>query len=148
MRKLLLGFLLIVALFNLSYGLGLGVMLGNPSGLSAKYWMSEQNAIAGGLAWHLGSNSNGGYLFLHGDYLIHKNDLINISGTTIPFYYGGGVGIGVGNDFYLGVRIPVGIEYWFMDKKFDAFLELVPGIGLLPGFGIGIGGAIGLRYNF
>jgi len=151
MRKFSLGvlFAMLLLLVNLSYGLGLGIMLGEPSGLSAKYWMGEKNAIAGGLAWSLGnSDSNGGYLHLHGDYLIHNNNLININGTTLPFYYGIGAGIGLANDFYLGARIPVGVEYWFAGKKFDAFCELVPTIGLLPGFGIGVNGAIGLIYNF
>jgi hypothetical protein len=133
MRKLSLSVLVaLLLLVNLSYGLGLGVMLGEPSGLSAKYWMSGKNAIAGGLAWSLGnSDSNSGYLHLHADYLIHNNNLINISGTTLPFYYGLGAGIGLANDFYLGARIPVGVGYWFAGKKFDAFLELVPTVGLL-----------------
>jgi hypothetical protein len=111
--------------------------------------MGEKNAIAGGLAWSLGnSDSNGGYLHLHADYLIHNNNLINISGTTLPFYYGLGAGIGFASDVYLGARIPLGVEYFFGGKKFDAFFELVPVVGLLPGFGIGVNGAIGLRYNF
>jgi len=59
-----------------------------------------------------------------------------------------GAGIGFGDDFHLGVRIPVGIEYFFADRKFDVFFELVPVVGLLPDFGFGVSGAIGLRYNF
>lgn len=149
MRKVSLIVTLLVLMINLGYGFGLGVMLGEPSGLSAKYWMGEQNAIAGGLAWSVGnSSSNGGYLHLHGDYLFHRNDLIKISNLTLPFYYGIGAGIGFASDFYFGARIPLGIEYFFAGRKFDAFFELVPVVRLLPGFGIGVNGAIGLRYNF
>ena len=146
MKKLTLSIMVLVLFaFSLSYGFGLGIMLGEPSGLSAKYWMSEKNAVAGGLAWAIGE---GGYLHVHADYLIHNNNLINVSGTTLPFYYGIGAGVGLANDLYLGARVPVGIEYFFADKKFDAFFELVPVVRVLPGFGIGVNGAIGLRYNF
>ncbi|HPI28598.1 MAG TPA: hypothetical protein PLS75_08980 [Candidatus Marinimicrobia bacterium] len=145
MKKLVLSAVVVMFLMaSLSYGFGLGIMLGEPSGLSGKYWMSEKNAIAGGLAWSLSHD----YMHVHADYLIHNNNLINVSGTTLPFYYGLGAGIGLGDDFHLGARIPVGIEYFFADRKFDVFFELVPVVGLLPDFGFGVSGAIGLRYNF
>lgn len=138
-------FVVMFLLVSLSYGLGLGVMLGEPTGISAKMWKSDKIAYDAGLAWAFTNNS---YLHLHADYLIHKNDLIKIDKFTIPFYYGLGARIGFGDEFRLGARIPVGVEYFFGDKKFDAFCEIVPVLDLLPGTGFGVGGAIGLRYNF
>jgi len=47
MKKLVLSAVVVMFLMaSLSYGFGLGIMLGEPSGLSGKYWMSEKNAIA------------------------------------------------------------------------------------------------------
>jgi hypothetical protein len=94
---------------SLSYGFGLGIMLGEPTGLSAKYWMNEKNAIAGGLAWSLSHD----YLYVHADYLIHNNKLINVSGTTLPFYYGLGASVGLGDDFHFGARIPIGMIFFY-----------------------------------
>lgn len=140
---------MMILMISLSYGLGLGVMIGEPTGLSFKSWYGDRTAIAGGLAWSF-SNYDGrnGYLHVHADYLIHNNNLIQAGSTTLPFYYGLGVRVGLGNDLRLGVRIPIGIECFFADRKFDAFLEIVPVLDLLPGTGFGINGAIGLRYNF
>lgn len=50
-------------------GLGIGLMVGEPTGFSLKYWTSESNALDGGLAWSLGPNDG---LYVHGDYLWHN----------------------------------------------------------------------------
>lgn len=49
-------------------GFGLGVILGEPTGLSGKYWVSSKNAIDGGLAW---SFRRSGFFHVHADYLWH-----------------------------------------------------------------------------
>ncbi len=49
-------------------GFGLGVILGEPTGLSGKYWTSSTNAIDGGLAW---SFRHAGFFHVHADYLWH-----------------------------------------------------------------------------
>src|SRR5690242_4684738 len=46
--------------------LGLGVMLGEPTGLNAKYWLSDTRALQFGLAYSFGN-----YMALLGDYLFH-----------------------------------------------------------------------------
>ena len=82
MKKLLLTF--IVSLFALGIyaqdsGFGIGVMAGEPTGISAKLWMSRSTAADFGVAWSIDS-----YLHVHGDFVMHKFDLINVSKGELP----------------------------------------------------------------
>ena len=51
-------------------GIGIGAILGEPTGISAKIWMSEHNAVTGALAW---SFRDAGSLQIQADYLIHAD---------------------------------------------------------------------------
>ena len=48
---------------------GIGIILGEPTGLSLKYWLDEERAIDGAAAWSYSENDS---FQLHGDYLIHN----------------------------------------------------------------------------
>ena len=64
-------------------GFGVGVMVGEPTGLSAKMWTSQTTAAQFGLAWSFDS-----YLHAHADFIMHKFDLINVSKGELPIYFG------------------------------------------------------------
>jgi hypothetical protein len=70
-----------------SKGFGAGIMLGEPTGISLKNWISKTNAWDAGVAWGFGEN---GAFHLHGDYLWHKYDLIKVDKGILPMYYGVG----------------------------------------------------------
>ena len=53
-------------------GFGLGVILGEPTGVSVKYWMTPWTAFDGALGWTFGKTN---WVQLHGDYLIHNYEL-------------------------------------------------------------------------
>ncbi len=63
------------------------------------------------------------------------------------WYLGMGAKAAIGNDFGLGLRIPVGAQWYFM-PRFELFAELVPGFVILPTSGFDITGGIGLRFHF
>ena len=125
-------------------GFGLGLIFGEPTGISGKYFLSEKNAIDGAVAW---SFSGDGYFRIHADYLWHFY-VINVPKGEMPFYVGAGAKIGIGDDFHLGIRVPLGIAYHFANAPLDIFLEVVPGIGLLPDTDFDFDSAIGIRYYF
>jgi hypothetical protein len=56
-------------------GFGIGVILGEPTGLSAKYWISPYCAIDGALAWSLDKKSR---VQIHSDYLWHNYRIISV----------------------------------------------------------------------
>lgn len=58
-----------------SSGFGAGLILGEPTGISLKSWLTKINAWDAGIAWGLGKS---GASHLHGDYLSHKYGLIKV----------------------------------------------------------------------
>jgi hypothetical protein len=143
-------------------GFGLGIMIGEPTGLSAKAWVASDRAIGMGLAW--GGWGHGGYVHLHADYLFHNMGLINVSKGKLPLYYGPGLRLRSwtgdrywhrgryydhdGSHIDVGVRFPVGLAYLFDKAPVDLFLEVVPTLDLTPSTSLDIDFGLGARYWF
>ena len=130
-------------------GMGVGVIIGEPTGICAVNRVNESNSLAAAIAWSLTGNSS---LHLHIDDLFHKNDL-----WVLPFYYGGGIRLLLVEDSEdeddkrttrLGIRLPLGINYQFDPYPIDAFFEVVPIIGLLPDTDFDLNAAVGVRFYF
>ena len=148
MKKKILVLIVIVAttgLFAQSSGLGAGIIVGEPTGISLKYWTGQLTAFDGAIAWSFGKEDA---LHLHADMLLHNPTLITVSQGSLPVYYGLGVRIKLEDKSKLGVRIPVGMAYQFVDAPFDIFLEVVPLLDLVPATDFGLNAAIGVRYYF
>lgn len=130
-----------------SGGFGLGIIIGEPTGISLKAWQSGKTAIDGAAAWSLGDK---GSFHLHANFLFHNYELIKIAKGSLPFYYGiGGRFRKGGNDSAnIGVRVPLGLNYIFATHPFDAFFEIVPTLDLFPDTDFDIDVAIGFRYFF
>lgn len=148
MKKLVLvsfAVLFSTGLFAQDDGLGLGVVFGEPTGLSAKLWTSENTAIDAVAAW---SFINAGFFHLHTDFLIHNFDLIDVSEGSLPVYFGIGAFVTFAADMGLGIRVPFGLDYQFGGAPVDIFAEIAPGLSLLPATRFYVGGGIGVRYFF
>ena len=139
-------------------GFGLGVIIGEPTGLSAKYWLSHDNALDFGLGWSVGSNwvgrdrghdYRGRRVHFHMDYLWHSFNAIH-SNQRFPLYYGigGRLNTGTGYDESLALRGVIGIVWLPLNTPADIFIEVVPSLELLPGTGFGLDAGIGARYYF
>lgn len=120
----------------------LGVILGEPTGISFKLWQSGSNAIGGAVAWSLGRNET---VHLHADYLFH-NDLDADQGVLL-FYYGPGVRtLFSDNNPRVGVRFPVGLQYNVEDTRLSLFFEVAPILDLIPATTFGVNGGLGFRF--
>lgn len=141
---------------------GAGFVLGEPSGLTAKYWLDEKQAVVGGLAFSFGN-----FFELTVDYLYHFPGAF---GHATPFasqltpYVGGGAvllfsssnTITVNRLYFqstngtvgFGLRIPLGIEWRVPTIPLGVFLEFSPGLGLVPATYAIFQGGIGARYYF
>jgi len=143
---------LIIALFGIfslsiaaqDSGFGAGVIFGEPTGLSLKSWVSSKNAVDAALSW----SAIDDFIYLHADFLIHNFNIIDVSDGKLPFYLGLGAKLGFGDDIVLGARIPLGLDYMFSGAPVDIFVEIVPGLTLIPEPGFDIDGGIGIRYWF
>jgi hypothetical protein len=145
MKKILFTGILIMITMILAAqnsGLGIGVILGEPTGLSAKMWSGSNMALDAAAAWSFGDN---GAIHLHADMLWHNFNLID---QSLPVYYGIGGKVKLADDPMIGVRIPVGIAYQVSSAPLDIFLELVPVLDLAPDTSFGFNGALGVRYYF
>lgn len=128
-------------------GLGVGIILGAPTGLSCKAWTTSSTAIDAAAAWSLGRRS---YLVLHADYLLHSFGLWEVEGGQLPLYYGigGRVQFRDNGDDRIGIRVPVGIDYLFAKAPLDVFLELAPLLDLVPETEFQLDAGVGIRYFF
>ncbi len=126
-------------------GFGMGIILGEPTGLSAKLWTSQDNAFDFAAAWSIRGEGN---LLLQADYVWHFFDAIPVSEGKLPLYIGIGGRVLLANDPQLGVRIPFGLDYLFASAPIDIFVEIVPVLDLSPSTDFGVGGGIGIRYWF
>ena len=150
--KRLFGFIVIITLLTTATagwsqeeGVGLGVILGEPTGVSFKTWLSKTQAIDAAAAWSFGNKSA---FHLHADYLIHNWSLIRVDRSNIPIYYGIGARLKFEDDNRFGVRFPVGITFFIREAPIDFFLEIVPILNLAPATDFDLNAAIGARYYF
>ncbi|MCF7794209.1 MAG: hypothetical protein K9M95_04185 [Candidatus Cloacimonetes bacterium] len=145
MKKIvLIGLLLIIvmSIYAQNSGTGLGIILGEPTGLSAKLWTGKSTAFDAAAAWSFGDE---GALHIHADMLWHNFGLIN---QQLPVYYGIGVRVKLADDPNVGIRVPIGIAYQVSGAPLDIFLEVVPILDLMPETDFGFNGALGVRYFF
>ncbi len=139
---------------------GLGIMLGEPTGLSGKMILDTKSAIDFGLAF----STNGYFLFLS-DYLFQFPHAFHSSSPFIsrltPYLGMGGIlattsQLGQNRSFFgtssssiaLGVRIPLGIEWNPSSLAIGVFAEIAPGIYLLPSTQGLFQWDIGIRFYF
>jgi hypothetical protein len=147
--KWFLGFCLALALGTTAQagstsGIGIGPIIGLPTGISAKIWQGRTNAIDGIVGWSF----RGDYLELVADYVWHNYTLIPVSSGKFPIYYGLGGIVHIANDPGMGIRMVGGMEYLFPSAPLDLFMEVAPVAGIFPEPGIGVCAGIGMRYFF
>jgi hypothetical protein len=127
---------------------GLGFIVGEPTGIDLKLWLNNRNALEFALAWSLSDDND---FHIQGDYLWHKFDLIDLDNADqMPLFFGlgGRVVLRDNADDIVGVRFPVGLDYIFTNYPFDIFFELVPILDLAPDTDFDLEGAIGARFWF
>lgn len=137
-----------VAVQSASGDAGIGVIAGEPTGLSLKIWVSETAALDAALGWSLGEDDS---FYAHADYLRHGHDWESERlepGVAYYFGLGGRMLLREGHDSRFGVRIPLGLYYVFDDSPFDVFIELAPIMDLVPETEIVLGGGLGVRFWF
>jgi hypothetical protein len=139
-------------------GFGIGVIIGEPTGVSAKLWTSSVNAFDFGLGWSIGGDrigkfkgihTGGSRVHFHMDYLWHAFDAIS-SSQRFPLYYGlgGRINSGAGYDASTAIRGVFGIAWLPHNTPIDVFLELVPSLQLTSSTGFALDAGIGARYFF
>jgi hypothetical protein len=152
---------------EVGYGrkLGLGFVLGDPTGISGKLWVGPTNAIDAAIGFtNYGSgfgpncyNDNTGrhcYGYfdtsINVDYLWQSN--IVRSTAQLDWYIGAGGRLIIfgGRGFNAAARMPVGLALMFNNPSFlEVFFELVPAFYVVaPAWGLTVEGGLGVRFYF
>lgn len=151
--------------FEANKTFGLGLMFGDPTGLSGKYFLSSDTALdfgIGGAGWAHRYYGTG--LQVHVDHLWHPISLASAEPFELPLYFGIGGRLltfdyderpdrRYDNVTALGVRVPVGLAFDFNNVPLDIFAELAIIVDFFVNdyyhrAGIDGNGAIGIRYYF
>lgn len=147
MKALILVALLIFSSAVFAQGkMGIGAMIGNPTGLNGKYWLSETNAVDAGLGFSVGNKTR---FQLHSDYLFHSNgELVFNDKHSLDLFYGIGGRMEFDDDIELGLRLPVGLAHRLENEQADIFAEIAPILDFIGRVGVELSLAIGARYYF
>lgn len=155
MKKILFSLLLFIFVLSSatvsaqvkSGSVGLGLQVGDPSGLTLKFYNAGRASVDILAAWDLND-----YLFLNVHALYHKP----LGGSrNVNFFYGPGAFLAFyeGNrrfddDDYLGVGISgnFGINVFF--DQFELFGQITPRLQVIERTNGDLGGGIGLRFYF
>jgi hypothetical protein len=138
--------LLTTTVFAQEYQKGLGVMLGNPTGLNGKYWLEGNRAVDAGLGFSFGKHTD---FSIHSDYLFHNEGALYLNDVNpLDLYYGIGGRMEFADDVEIGLRIPVGLAHKIENGKSDIFGEIAPIIDFLTSTGVEIHLLVGARYYF
>jgi len=134
--------------------LGVGIILGEPTGITAKLYILDNQAIQAAV----GSAFIGGGLQLHADYVFHPYILQTRPSFVLPVYVGPGLRLidyTNGRDsssFAIGLRVVGGLLFDFKEVPIDAFIEVA---GVLEyefkdgaGAGLRLNAGAGVRYYF
>jgi hypothetical protein len=118
----------------------LGIILGEPTGLSLKFWQSSTSAIDAAVAWSFGDNES---VHLHADYLRHN--WLDVDDGSLALYYGLGARALLSDNSRFGARIPVGLQYILPNTRLSLFFEVAPTLNLIPSTSFGVNGGLGIR---
>lgn len=131
--------------------IGAGLIAGDPTGLTAKGYLSSRTAIQLIGSWSFIDEA----VTLIGDVTY---DIMNVpvqaSHLTLPFYcgVGGKLTFDKGGRHQdrttAGIRVPVGIALQWTNIPIELAFEIAPGVGLTPETEFDLTGGIAVRYYF
>jgi hypothetical protein len=129
---------------------GLGLIIGDPTGLSLKGFLSENTAIDGAVGLEL---IDGDDLAVHADFL-WQFPIKQWDSAALDLYLGVGPALGIHthkrdhDHLDLGARAPFGLDVTFNPAPFDVFLEVAAKLWIVEKVHLGLDAAIGGRYWF
>ena len=128
-----------------------GAVLGDPSGLSARFGLDSFHSIEGALAYSVSGYKG---FHMHATYLWDRARAFKTSGDPLYMYYGLGarfISINDGKydgDLAIGPRAPLGLIYYFENPDLEVFGELSVALDVAPKTDVDLDVGIGVRVRF
>ena len=135
--------------FSQTSGIGIGARVGTNIDFTAKFWTGETSAFALAAGFDYGGYWGG--IHASADYLFHLWSF-DVGQDMMKVYFGPGVGVGYSlrdqyyylydswyddynydnySRFWLTVRAPGGVGYYFNNMPLECFVEFAPGIDII-----------------
>jgi len=121
---------------------GLGLVLVDPSGLTAKAWLGGRRAVSGAVGW---SGEKGHYLQVQADYLFVDRRVSGDANVDLDLYFGAGGKIIFRDYDAAWLRVPLGLDLRLKKSPFNFFFEITPVFNFAD---LRLSGAVGFRYLF
>jgi len=123
----------------------IGGMVGEPTGLSAKFWTTQNTAITAAAAWSFVDDED---VHFHADVTTHDFGLFQVDKGELGLYYGlgGRLLIEEDDEDRFGIRVPDGLTYLFENAPVTLFGEVAPLLDIAPGTDFTMNGALGVRF--
>ncbi|MCB1197703.1 MAG: hypothetical protein KDK51_04960, partial [Deltaproteobacteria bacterium] len=130
---------------------GLGIILGEPTGLSGNIMLDQRSSVDMALAYDLTGDQN---LHMHADYLIRNPKSIAVESLRLGWY--GGLGAqfrthednGGNDDFRIGPRAVIGLNHEFTQAPIEVFTEFALIMHVIPATDLDVNFGIGGRFYF
>ncbi len=127
------------------HGLGLGIIVGSPTGISGKLWLTRATAVDAAAAW---SFVDPAAFHLHADYVMHVSLPADLEHGSLLLDFGAGARVKLEDDARIGVRVPVGLVYLFKSVPLDLFVEVAGVVDLIPATEFELNAGLGVRFFF
>lgn len=125
--------------------MGVGLLLGAPTGMSMKYWVGPYTA------WDAAIGVRSEDLQVHTDYLWNP-ETFPLEYGSLPIYLGMGVRLHAKDDHdedtVFGIRLVGGASFHFPEHPIELFAEIAPSVRVAPSLGGDVDAGIGVRYYF
>lgn len=121
--------------------LGLGIVLGEPSGVLGQFFMSRSSLLDVTVAWSLDD-----WFMVAGDYQVYNN-LADAPPEWLWYYgIGGYLAFPENEDGIIGARVPLGISYSFPRSIVDVWVEVDPALQIIPDTEAELQGGLGITF--
>jgi hypothetical protein len=149
MRYLLLAAFLFTGSAYANDGTSLGLVLGNPNGISARHWLSEEHSIEGAAGWAVSRSR----FQVNGNFLWNQPGAVSIGDQAFDLFYGAGVSLrtksgSANNEVVFGPRVPIGLSHDFANPDIEVFAEAALNIGIIPSSDLYLDANLGVRFYF
>lgn len=145
---LLILWMLLPAYAHAELPFGAGVILGSPTGFSARYWLNDENSIDLSTGWSIVGSSK---FYLYSDFLFSRNGILEVQGEPFDLFFGGGLGVRsrsgrADGELVFGPRLPIGASYEFEEPNLEVFAQAAINLGIIPSTDWYLDAGIGVRF--
>ena len=124
---------------------GLGVVLGDPTGVTGETWLARRRAFDFAAAWSMDEEDS---MDLTADHLWYDFGAVGEGRHALAAHYGIGGRLGLRDraEDRVGARIPVGLTYFADEGRVGIYLQVAPVVDLAPDTELDFQAGLGARY--